>query len=158
MPFCQRVPLSLKAQKPKDYSERPATLGDHLKKRHRELGLLQREVAKQMGINPWTYLNWEKGKTEPVASQFKSMIDFLGYDPTPEPTTLAERLHAKRRATGITFDQVAAYLGWDTGSLTRYFNGTWRMLPERAEAMERFLDMNERAAAAVLARPKRRRR
>ena len=101
--------------------------------------MLQREVATRLGILSETYANWEKGKTKPIASQFRPVIEFLGFDPTPPPTTLSERLTAKRRVTGMTFEQAAHLLGWDTGSLTRYLNGTWRMPPERADALEHFL-------------------
>ncbi len=66
-----------------------------------------------MGILTETFANWENGKTEPVAAQFRPVMEFLGYDPTPAPKTLAERLEAKRRALGITFEQAAKYLGWD---------------------------------------------
>ena len=62
-----------------------------------------------MGIATDTYANWEKGKTEPVASQFRPVAGFLGYDPMPAPSTLAARLQAKRRILGITFSQVARY-------------------------------------------------
>lgn len=95
----------------KDYSEAPKTRGEHLKKRRRELGFLQREVAARIGILTETYLNWEKDHTEPVVSQFRPVVAFLGYDPMPTPRTLAERLEAKRRATGMTFSQVAKCLG-----------------------------------------------
>jgi transcriptional regulator with XRE-family HTH domain len=66
-------------------------------------------------------------------------VDFLGYDPSPPPVTLAQRMEAKRRTTGMTFDQVARTLGWDHGTLTRYLNGTWRMPSSRAQALEAFL-------------------
>jgi hypothetical protein len=82
----------------------------------------------------------EKDKTQPLASQFRSVVAFLGYDPTPAPTTLAERLKAKRRALGITFEEVARNLGWDPGSLSRYLNGTWRMAAARAATLEAFLN------------------
>ena len=107
-----------------DYSETPKTLGEHLKKRRRELGLLQREAAKCMGIHTETYLNWEQDKAKPVAAQFRPVVTFLGYDPMPEARTLGERLEAKRRGLGVTFDQIAGYLGWDPATLTRYVNGT----------------------------------
>jgi transcriptional regulator with XRE-family HTH domain len=94
------VPPTLKAQKPKDYSETPQTLGEHLKKRRRELGLLQREAAERMGVSAETVANWEKGRTKPVAAQFQPVTAFLGYDPTPAPTTTAERVEAKRRQSG----------------------------------------------------------
>jgi transcriptional regulator with XRE-family HTH domain len=139
LPFYRGVPIILRAQKPKDYSETPTTLGEHLKKRRRELGLLQREAAERMGIFKETYVNWERGHTKPVAPHFRPVVAFLGYDPSPAPTTLAERLGAKRRTIGLTFEEVAAHLGWDPRTLTRYLNGTWRMPPNRALALEAFL-------------------
>jgi transcriptional regulator with XRE-family HTH domain len=156
VPFCRQTPLTLKALRAKDYSENPQTLGEHLKKRRKELGLFQREAANRMGIGTDTYANWEKGKTEPVAAQFRPVVEFLGYDPTPEPTTLTERLGAKRRALGATFDQVAKYLGWDPGTLTRYLNGTWRMPPGRAEALEVFLKADPMELSSVCQMPGRR--
>lgn len=56
---------------------------------------------------------------------------------------------------GVTFEQAAKYLGWDPGSLTRYLNGTWALSPTRAEALERFLTMDERAAEALKKTPRR---
>jgi DNA-binding XRE family transcriptional regulator len=107
VPFCRQTPLTLKAQRAKDYSENPQTLGGHLKKRRRGLGLLQREAAERMGIQRDTYVNWGKDKTRPVPSQFRPVVAFLGYGPTPAPETLSERLKAKRRSLGATFAQVA---------------------------------------------------
>jgi transcriptional regulator with XRE-family HTH domain len=112
VPFCRQTPLTLKALRAKDYSEHPQTLGEHLKKRRRQL-LFQREAAEMMGVSTDTVVNWEKGKTERVAAQFRPEVEFLGYDPTPTSTNLAERLEAERRALGITFEQAAKYLGWD---------------------------------------------
>ena len=139
----------------KDYSEDPQNLGEHLKKCRRKLGLLQREVAAQMGILTETYANWEKGRTEPVAAQFRPVIEFLGYDPTPEARTLAERLEAKRRRLGVTFDQIAGYLGWDPATLTRYLNGTWRMPETRAAALELLLSEKNTGLTGIHRLPKR---
>jgi transcriptional regulator with XRE-family HTH domain len=156
VPFCRQTPLTLKALRQKDYSEDPGTLGEHLKKRRRELSLLQREAAERMGIGTDTYANWEKGKTEPVAAQFRPVLEFLGYDPTLAPKTLAEKVQRKRRAIGATFSQVAQHLGWDTGTLTRYLNGTWRIPPSRAAQLEAFLVVEKSAVAGVLQLPRRR--
>jgi transcriptional regulator with XRE-family HTH domain len=124
-------------------------LGGHLKKRRRELGLLQREASERMGIQRDTYVNWEKGRTEPVASQFRPIVAFLGYDPTPEPQTLAERVEAKQRRLGASLAQVARYLGWDPGSLKRYLDGTWRISLNRRDALEAFLDAEDGALAGL---------
>ena len=156
MPFCRQTPLTLKALRAKDYSETPKTLGEHLKKRRRELGLLQREAAERMGIQRDTYVNWEKDKTRPVASQFRPVVAFLGYDPTPAPETLSGRLKAKRRELGVTFAQVARYLAWDPGTLTRYLNGTRRMSPARAALLEAFLAAEQASLGKLYQLPRRR--
>jgi len=72
------VPLTFKVQKPKDYSENPRSLGQHLKRRRRMCCLLQREAAAAVGIAVETYINWEKDRTRPTAAQFRPVIAFLG--------------------------------------------------------------------------------
>ena len=109
-----------------------------------------------MGVSTDTVVNWEKDKTEPVAAQFRPVVAFLGYDPTPEAQTLADRLEAKQRTLGASLAQVARHLGWDPGSLRRYLNGTWRLSPDRRDALERFLNA-EAVALAGLHSLKRRR-
>jgi transposase len=149
VPFCRQTPLTLKALRAKDYPETPGTLGEHLKKRRKELGLLQREVAERMGVSTDTVVNWEKDNTKPVAAQFKPVVVFLGYDPTPEPQTLAERVEAKQRRLGASLAQVARHLGWDPGSLRRYLDGTWRISPDRRDALEAFLRAEDTALAGL---------
>lgn len=102
VPCLRGVPLTLKALRMKDYSEEPQTLGEHLKKRRKKLGLLQREAADRMQVSTDTVVNWEKDRTRPVPAQFRPLIQFLGYDPTPEAKSLAERLEATRRKLGVT--------------------------------------------------------
>ena len=102
-----------------------------------------------MGISRDTYVNWEKGKTQPVAAQFRPVVAFLGYDPTPEAGTLAERLEAKQGSLGDGLPQVARHLGWDPGSLTRYLDGTWRISPDRRDALESFLKAEDTALAGL---------
>lgn len=151
------MPLTLKAQKPKDYAENPQSLGEHLKKRRKELGLLQREAGERMGVSAETVANWEKDKTKPIPTQFRPVVAFLGYDPTPTSVSLVERFEAKRRELGVTLEQVAKYLAWDEGSLRRYLKGMWRLSSQRADALERFLILNEQNMAEVLAMPRRKR-
>jgi transcriptional regulator with XRE-family HTH domain len=142
----------------KDYSETPQTLGQHLKKRRRELAFLQREAAERMGVCKATYANWETDKARPVTAQFKSVVTFLSYDPTPEPTTLVGRLEAKRRALGVTFDQVATHLGWNRATLTRYLNGTWRIPANRMAVLELLLSAKSSDLTDIHRLPRRLRR
>jgi transcriptional regulator with XRE-family HTH domain len=150
------VPLTLKTQKPKDYSETPKTLGQHLKKHCGELGLLQREAAERMGIGTETYANWEKDKTKPVASQCAPVIGFLGSDPTPQPLTFAERLDTKQRSLGVSLAQVARHLGWDPGSLRRNLDGTRRISPDQQDALKAFLAAEDAALVGLYSLRRRR--
>ena len=109
-----------------------------------------------MEICEETYANWEKSKIAPVAAQFRPVLQFLGYDPSPTPTTLAERLQAKRRALGITFEQVAKHLGWDPGPLTRYLNGTWRIPSARTATLNALLKKSTREFVIPSPLPRRR--
>jgi transcriptional regulator with XRE-family HTH domain len=133
------VPLTLKALRKRTILKAPEPSESASRNDWRELGLLQREAVARMGIIKKTCASWEKGKTEPVASQYRPVVAFLGSDPSPVPMTLAERVEGKRRATGLSFEQVAGYLGWDPATLTRYLNGTWRIPANRTMALELLL-------------------
>jgi transcriptional regulator with XRE-family HTH domain len=47
------------------YPKELRTLGDHLRKRRLDLGLLQRQVAEQLGVDKTTVYNWESHRTAP---------------------------------------------------------------------------------------------
>jgi len=76
----------------------------------------QKQAAERLGVNPWTVLNWEKDHTEPPIESMPAIIRFLGYDPSPEPKSLAGRLLAKRRAMGWSIREAARQLGVDEGT------------------------------------------
>lgn len=35
-----------------------------------------------LGVSPWTILNWETGRTEPLAGSISALLCWLGYDRT----------------------------------------------------------------------------
>lgn len=86
-------------------------LSEHLRQRRLGLGLTQRAAAQQMGVNPSTYSNWERGRDEPRTSSFPSIIGFLGYDPSPQAQTLSERILEARQREGISQRELAERLG-----------------------------------------------
>ncbi|MBV8799005.1 MAG: helix-turn-helix domain-containing protein, partial [Alphaproteobacteria bacterium] len=83
------------------YAETPETLGQHLRRRRIQAGLLQREVAVQLGAGVYTYLLWERDRTMPRSGYYPAIFDFLGYDPFPAARSLAEEIRAKRRQLGL---------------------------------------------------------
>ena len=135
--FLQFVPVRLKALKSKETDFEPQTLGEHIKKRRLTLRLYQRDVAKSLGVNPNTILNWETGLTaEPPIKLIPAILAFLGYNPFPVPTTLSERMLAVRRIRGWTMKDAAQVLGVDPCTWQTWeYTGTikWRRYQAQIE-------------------------
>jgi transcriptional regulator with XRE-family HTH domain len=121
LPFCH---VTLRGRKPRaGYPEEPSTIGEHLKKRRLDLGLRQRDVAEQLGVNFKTYENWEQGRYEPEDRFFPAIVRFLGYDPSPAPASLPDRIRAARRRQGISQGELARRLGLDPGTVGAWETG-----------------------------------
>jgi transcriptional regulator with XRE-family HTH domain len=118
--FLPYGPKSLKSLKPVSYERVPKTLGQHLKKRRLELGLLQRDLRERFKLEKETYANWEKDRCYPAMKHWPNIIELLGSDPNPIPVTLGERLLAYRRAKGISRKKLAAKLRVDEGTLWKW--------------------------------------
>lgn len=71
--------MRLKGKKPKDkaYPKEVKTLGDAIRKRRLDLGLLQKDVAKIIGCDKISVLNWERGHTHPSAKHMPQVVIFL---------------------------------------------------------------------------------
>ena len=117
MPF---GPKLLKSLKPRPWALLPRTLGEHLKKRRMELGLWQRDLRVRFKLEKETYANWEKDRCKPAMKHWSGIIEFLGYDPSPEPATLGEQLLGYRRRHGLSRRALALRLGVDEATLWRW--------------------------------------
>ncbi|MBN1568435.1 MAG: transcriptional regulator, partial [Acidobacteria bacterium] len=124
-PFCS---LALRGQRPKSkqYPKEINTLGDHIKKRRLDLGLLQKEVAERIGVHTQTITNWEKQRTLPEIRFIAPIIEFLGYDPLPQPKSFPERLKNYRLKQGLSQRKLAAKLGIDPSTI-----GNWECWKHR---------------------------
>ena len=98
----------------------PKSSGQHLKKRRLELGLWQRDLRVRFKLEKETYANWEKDRCKPAMKHWPKIIEFLGRDPNPEPSTLGERLLAHRRHRGLSRKALATALSVDEGTLWRW--------------------------------------
>lgn len=115
--------MSLKAPKPKSpsYPNVLNTLGNHIRKKRLELGLFQREVAKQIGVNEITIYNWERQRTAPTLSSIPKALKFLGYEPlNTDSQDLGQKLRTFRRLRGLTQKTLAKRLGVDPTTLARW--------------------------------------
>jgi len=139
------MPIKLKSLKPKEIDFEPHTLGEHVRKRRLELKLTQQEVADQLGVNPWTILNWEKGHTQPPIASIPAIIRFLGYDPFPRPMTIPQQLLAKRRAMGWSIEQAARSIGVDPGSWSKWERGKTILHGQHRFLVARLVDLSEDA-------------
>jgi transcriptional regulator with XRE-family HTH domain len=139
LPFCH---ITLHGQKPlpKAYPRELRTLGDHLRKRRLDLGLLQRGVALILGVEEATIWNWEKNYSSPKLHYIPRIIKFLGYVPIKvESKTLGERIVNYRRLSGITQKGLAKSLGVDPSTLGRWERDKGRPLKRHMAKLTTFL-------------------
>lgn len=81
LPFSR---MEYRVPKPKGdkYPKKLLTIGDHIRKRRMDLGLLQSDVSKIIGTKSIDAVrNWELGKGDPQIHYMPEVIKFLGYIP-----------------------------------------------------------------------------
>ncbi|RLG05747.1 MAG: transcriptional regulator [Thaumarchaeota archaeon] len=116
----------MKAKKPlpRAYPKELKTLGDHLRKKRLELGLLQKDVAKILGVSQDTIYNWENNRTSPSLRSIPKIIEFLGYIPYDiQGLSPGEELRLLRRILGLSQEKLAKKLGIDPSTLWRWEKG-----------------------------------
>jgi transcriptional regulator with XRE-family HTH domain len=101
------------------------TLGDHIRTRRIELGLLQREVAHVLGVDPGSVNAWERNYREPSLRLLPAIRAFLGYDleNVPDDTPLGFRIASKRRRLGLSQKALGESLGIDEGTVGKWERG-----------------------------------
>ena len=136
LPFCH---LILKAEKSMAYPKEPKTLGDHLKKRRCELGLLQKQAAARLRVSESTVWDWEHEVYPPAIEHVPAIIAFLGYDPSSAPQSVAERIVTARRRLGLPQRKLAEKLGISKATLGRWETGKTHPRGRRRKMAEQFL-------------------
>lgn len=82
-------------------------IGDHIRKARIERGMEQKDLASILGVTESCVWLWENHRSAPPIPRCKGVIDFLGYDPFPQPETLAGRMLAYRRRNGLRVKDAA---------------------------------------------------
>jgi DNA-binding transcriptional regulator YiaG len=122
LPFCH-VRLSGPKPLPKAYPKALKTLGDHLRKRRLDLGLLQKEVAEQIRVDTASIGNWESNETQPMVHCIPRILAFLGHNPLPEADDLTGKLKRLRGTLGLTQEKLAQRLGIDESTVAGWERG-----------------------------------
>lgn len=122
------------------YPKHPRTIGEHLLKKRLESGLIQKDVAKSIRVAIQTIIGWEKGRSMPEVRYYPAIIAFLGYDPSPTPKTLGEKIVAWRRRNGISRKALAKQLGIDEATLGRREKDIASTRERKAVELTKFLE------------------
>jgi len=101
----------------------------------------QKDVAVELGVNPWTILNWEKGHTEPPIAVIPAIARFLGYVPFRQPKTVSQHLLAKRQAMGWSIKEAARALGVDPASWGNWERGQMILYRRQRVLVAQLLDL-----------------
>jgi transcriptional regulator with XRE-family HTH domain len=140
--FVAQLPLRFTAPSPKPrYPKQFKYLGDHLRAKRIDLGLLQREVAVRIGVDTATVTNWELGNTEPEERFIPALIGFLGYNPLPAPKSLGEAVRRERLTRGWSVAALAARVGVDPTTVARLEADANGMARRPTEAVLRVLGL-----------------
>jgi transcriptional regulator with XRE-family HTH domain len=107
---------------PRGYPLSPRTIGEHIRKRRLDLGLLQIEIAKMIGVTESTIWNWEHG-TEPELRHMPKIIEFLRYVPFECPEDPMGRLKYFKQVKGLSYEQLGEVMGRDPEQLTDWLSG-----------------------------------
>jgi transcriptional regulator with XRE-family HTH domain len=115
------------------------SLGEHIRKRRLDLKLTQKQAAEIIGVTESAIWNWEGNESRPFWRYWGAIRDFLGYDPFPPSSTLAEKLVSVRKLRGLSQKEAARQLGVDPSTLARWERGTGKPSMRLASRVGRLL-------------------
>jgi transcriptional regulator with XRE-family HTH domain len=134
-----KIEIPYKIRIPKELTEEPITLGDHMRRRRLELGLYQKDVAKQIGVTTSTIWNWENNWSSITLSCMPKVIEFLGYNPVPFPEDLIQRLAWYKQVNGLTLEKLGEEMRRDPEQLADWLSDRHMPCGRNKEEIGRFL-------------------
>ncbi len=141
-PICQ--PITLRSSKPlSGFILEPTSVGEYLRNRRLKAGLLQKDAAAILDVDPLTVVNWELGKTGIEVRFYPAIIALLGFNPLPEGQTLGERLRRARMSRGFSKKRLAALAEIDEATVTKLETDAASPFPGPKRAVLRTLDLSE---------------
>jgi transcriptional regulator with XRE-family HTH domain len=136
----------LKAKKPRSeaYPVALNTYGNHLRARRCDLGLLQRQVAEEIGVDETSVFNWENNRVEPAVRFIPRIIQLLGYCPYTPALPTTGWLKLIRQSLGYSQERMAEALGIDASTWRRWEAGKRQPAPRYLRCIKSFTDLLER--------------
>lgn len=116
----------------------PRFLGEHIRKRRLDLGLLQVEVAAEIGVTESTVWNWEHG-TEPELIHIPAVLAFLGYVPWACPDDPVGRLAHFKKVKGLSLRRLGPVMGRDPEQLADWLTGRHEPIERNRQMIADFL-------------------
>ncbi|MDP2652210.1 MAG: recombinase family protein [bacterium] len=140
LPFCH-VQLTATRPLPPAYPRELKTLGDHLRKKRLDLGLLQKDVALHLGVTETSVYSWENGHSSPRLDLLPKVLSFLGYVPGDiHSLDFGDRIVAIRQALGIRQEDLAREMGVDPSTLARWEKGKSKPFSASRRRIMEFFD------------------
>ena len=97
------------------------------------------DAAAILGVDPKTWMWWERDEHSPYVYQYPALIEYLGYEPWLEATTLGQRLLIERRRRGLSIAKIAELVGVDEGTWLRWERGEWKVTKRTVPKLSAFL-------------------
>jgi transcriptional regulator with XRE-family HTH domain len=129
------VRLTTEKPKPPKYPKRLESLGDQIRKKRLDLGLLQRHVAIQIGVSESSIYNWERNRNSPQVHDMPAIIRFSESFP--------ERLRSFRQLLGLTEKAIAQRLGIDPTTIRQWESGRRKPSRKLLVAFQAFIELTE---------------
>ena len=107
----------------KGYPANPKTIGEAIRKRRLDLNLRQIDVAAIIDCDEISVVNWEKGRWTPHIKHMPGILRFLGYNPLPAGSSIAERIVVHRKSCGLTQKEFAGQVDVDPSTLAKWERG-----------------------------------
>jgi DNA-binding transcriptional regulator YiaG len=140
VPFLALAHLRLTYPRPNCVRGPAETIGAHVRDRRLELGMTQRQAARQIGFSRDGLAKWEKGSCDPSPALMPAVIAFLGYNPEPPASTFAALILRTRRALGLNQPAFAAALGVPANTMRLWERGKTLPCNQRRELVEGRVD------------------
>jgi transcriptional regulator with XRE-family HTH domain len=125
--YTLELSINLNDFKP-SYPKNPQTLGERIRKARMDKGLYAKELAKLVGVDECTLINWEKDRNMPQYKDVRNLQDALDLklpavliyrDYPVSPVTFSQKFKQKRLDLHLTQEEAAKKLKFEVTTIRR---------------------------------------